>query len=121
MCGGNGAAVERRREGWAGGPETDDERRAREQVAAKVGLYSHVGSYVAVILLLAAINLLTSPGYLWFLWPAMGWGIGVASHAFGILGKTWEERQVRALLGPDAPRQRERERAGEGERLWPDL
>jgi hypothetical protein len=49
------------------------------------GFLSHLGPYIIVIGCLAAINLLTSPSYPWFLWPAMGWGIGVALHLWGLL------------------------------------
>jgi biotin-(acetyl-CoA carboxylase) ligase len=49
------------------------------------GFLSHLGPYMIVIGCLAAINLLTSPSYPWFLWPAMGWGIGVALHLWGVL------------------------------------
>ena len=31
--------------------------------------------------LLVAINLATSTRYLWFMWPLLGWGIGVFIHA----------------------------------------
>ncbi len=50
------------------------------------GLVAHVSAYVVVCGGLAAVNLLTSPDYLWFLWPVFGWGIGVASHVTGALG-----------------------------------
>lgn len=50
------------------------------------GLVAHVSAYVVVCGALAAVNLLASPGYLWFIWPLFGWGIGVASHVAGVLG-----------------------------------
>ena len=40
---------------------------------------NHLRSYVIVIGALALVNLFTSE-YPWFLWPALGWGIGLASH-----------------------------------------
>lgn len=38
----------------------------------------HLAVYAVVIAGLAAIDLITSPGHLWFHYPALGWGIGVA-------------------------------------------
>lgn len=67
--------------------------------------YMHLIQYAAVITLLAIINLVTSPGYLWFLWPALGWGIGIASHALStfellpFLNARWEKEQVEKYLG----------------------
>jgi hypothetical protein len=41
--------------------------------------------YLAVNALLIVINLATTPGKYWFYWPLLGWGIGIAGHAFGVL------------------------------------
>lgn len=43
-------------------------------------LGAHAAVYGAVILGLAVLNLLTSPGALWFLWPALGWGVALAAE-----------------------------------------
>jgi len=53
-----------------------------------------------LISFLIVLNLITSPGYLWFIWPMMGWGIGVAAHAAGTfgIGKDGEERKIRELM-----------------------
>ncbi len=40
---------------------------------------------------------LTSPGYLWVIWPALGWGIGLAFHAmdtFGLIADKNKEREM---------------------------
>ncbi len=57
---------------------------AKKRVEAKMSFYTHVSVYVAIILLLAVINLSFSPGTLWFHWPMMGWGIAVVLHAFAV-------------------------------------
>lgn len=44
---------------------------------------SHVLSYTLVMALLVGIWAITGTGYFWPVWPMMGWGIGVASHALG--------------------------------------
>ena len=45
----------------------------------------HLGSYIIVIGMLTVINLMTSADSLWVVWPAMGWGIGLAFHLMGVL------------------------------------
>lgn len=46
------------------------------------GLRIHLAVYLAVNILLLVINLGVSPHKLWFFWPALGWGLGIAGHAF---------------------------------------
>ena len=68
------------------------------------GFYIHAVQYVVVIAGLAVINLFTNPDYLWFLWAAFGWGIGVAVHGLSVFeivnlfGDEWERRQVAKRL-----------------------
>lgn len=57
-------------------------QRARKRAVTKLGFYKHFLVYFAVMVLLIAINLITSPGYQWFIWPMLGWGLAVAIHAF---------------------------------------
>jgi hypothetical protein len=46
------------------------------------GLQIHLIVYVAMNVLLVAVNFLVSPHHLWFYWPALGWGLGIVGHAF---------------------------------------
>jgi len=45
--------------------------------------------------------------YMWFLWAAFGWGIGVFFHALNtfkwnpFFGKDWEKRKIEELLEKD--------------------
>ena len=55
-------------------------QRARKRVEAKIGFYIHLTVYIVVNMILIIINLLTSSHYLWFIWPLMGWGIGIFFH-----------------------------------------
>jgi hypothetical protein len=60
-------------------------QRGRQQAAARRehamrGYSHHLRTYIAVMALLVAIWALTGMGYLWPVWPALGWGIGLASH-----------------------------------------
>ena len=69
----------------------DAYRQACCRVDAKLGFYGHIGIYIAVNLLLVVINLTTSPHYFWFIWPLLGWGIGVTAHGVGtflLLGRS---------------------------------
>ena len=67
-------------------PEVDEVARseARARASKKLEFYKHVLAYVVVISGLAAINLSTGGGYLWFVWPALGWGVGLLVHAINV-------------------------------------
>jgi len=56
--------------------------RALCRARMKMALYIHATVFVSVILLLIVINLLTTPGNLWVVWPFLGWGIGLLLHWF---------------------------------------
>jgi hypothetical protein len=55
---------------------------ARKIAIRKVGFIRHAATYLIVMAVLAIINNTTWGGYQWWLWPALGWGIGVVSHFF---------------------------------------
>jgi hypothetical protein len=59
-------------------------QRAKRKVEAKIGFFIHLAVYIVVNILLIIINISTTPQYLWFKWPLIGWGIGVIFHALGI-------------------------------------
>jgi len=64
-------------------------------------LLANVAAYVVVIALMAAVNLWRSPHNLWFIWVALGWGIGVAAHALAFfLRRT--KRPERIFADPKA-------------------
>src|SRR3712207_3581332 len=79
-------------------------RQARRWVLQLKGFYSHLASFVVVNAGLVVINLLFTPGYLWFLWPLLGWGIGLLSHVAGVFRpfrvfpRDWEERKIREYM-----------------------
>ncbi|QUD86321.1 2TM domain-containing protein [Phenylobacterium montanum] len=82
-----------------------DEALALAHVRKLKGFYMHLMQYLIVIPLLAGFNLYSSPHYWWFVWPALGWGLGVAAHGFSVFGAVpfldgaWEKRQVEKYLG----------------------
>lgn len=51
------------------------------------GFTVHAFTYVAVILLLLFINVTRTPNLWWSLWVALGWGAGLAFHAWCAFGK----------------------------------
>src|SRR5262249_34038442 len=65
--------------------EEDIVRRARQRAAAEVGFYAHLQSYLGVIAFLALINFFTT-WYPWFIWPALGWGVGIFAHYMAVFG-----------------------------------
>ncbi|WP_305819158.1 2TM domain-containing protein [Photobacterium leiognathi] len=84
---------------------TEDEKQAIEYVKSIKEFYSHFVTYLLVITGLFVINYFTSPDYWWAVWPALGWGIGIVSHALSafeilnIFGPEWERKQVEKRLG----------------------
>lgn len=39
--------------------------------------FENLKRYLAVLALLTVINLITSPNYLWVIWPALGMGVAL--------------------------------------------
>jgi len=61
--------------------------RARKRATAEAGFFVHLMWYGIIIGFLFVVNLLTTPfGYQWWVWPALGWGFGVASHFSAVYG-----------------------------------
>jgi hypothetical protein len=75
-------------------------RQAERQADVKLGFRSHLFAYVLVNAGLVAINLVTSPGYFWAIWPIIGWGLGLVAHGVAVYhfsGDT-RERAIEAEL-----------------------
>jgi two-component system LytT family sensor kinase len=66
--------------------------------------YRNLALYGAIVLGLALLNALVSPGRYWFQWPALGLALAGAIQGASLfvftdwLGADWEERKVRSLL-----------------------
>jgi sensor histidine kinase YesM len=81
--------------------------RARRQVRMMRGFYMNLSAYVVVITGLCLINLTFSPQKIWFIFPAMGWGIGLLIHGATVwgrsfwLGNDWEEKKIQQLLAKE--------------------
>ncbi|APE48269.1 hypothetical protein BO996_10590 [Delftia sp. HK171] len=72
------------------------ERMARRRAGAKMGWMIHASVYVLVNLGLAALSL--SQGRHWAIFPALGWGLGLAIHGavvwLALPGNGWHGRMV---------------------------
>jgi hypothetical protein len=82
-----------------GSPDEEALRlKAEKRVKEKMGLATHVGVYLIINIFLVIIWSLTGAGYPWFLWVIVGWGVGLALHAFGyfvgLKGETRKEHMV---------------------------
>ena len=91
---------------------SDEEyQKARKRVRAKKGFYWHLASYAITISFLFGINILTDPNELWFLYPALAWGVSILFHFIGVFGipglnfndKNWEEKEIEKELRKIAP------------------
>ena len=78
--------------------------RAKERVEEIKGFYIHLMVYIVVNGFLVAINYMTFWGYKWFIWPLLGWGIGLLIHFAatfifeGFLGHDWEDRKIKQIM-----------------------
>jgi len=82
-------------------------QRARKRAAAEAGFYVHLMWYGLVIGFLFFINLVTTPGgFQWWVFPAIGWGFGLASHFIAVFGWRWVHERV---FEPAIKREVERE------------
>ena len=66
----------------------DPRRSAQRSAAARRGVQIHLGAYLAVSVLMIGIWLVTAvtagAWYFWPVWPILGWGIGIVSHAIPV-------------------------------------
>jgi uncharacterized membrane protein YecN with MAPEG domain len=80
-------------------------KKAKKRVEELKKFYGNVVTYVAINIILIIINLVTSPGTLWFYWVTIFWGIAILLHASRVfilrgrfLGEEWEEKKIRDLM-----------------------
>ena len=84
----------------------DDYAKARKKVLEKKEFYGHLSTYLVVCFSLFLLNMLTAPYHWWFIYPTLGWGIGLFAHfvnTFGFPGtqnysKEWEEEEIQREL-----------------------
>lgn len=82
-----------------------NEEKTIEHVRDLKAFYQHALTYVCVVSGLFVLNVITNPGNLWAVWPAIGWGIGVFFHGINVFelinffGPRWEKKQIEKRLG----------------------
>ena len=59
-------------------------QKAKKRVKEKVGFFIHLFVYIVVNVVLIIINLSSSSPGIWFIWPLVGWGIGILFHGLGV-------------------------------------
>jgi hypothetical protein len=90
-------------------PDQQLERRARRRAGMKMAWYLHAAVYVLVNSVLAVISA-SSNGH-WAIFPALGWGLGLAIHGIvvfiatggGGLQARMVERERRKLRASEEP------------------
>jgi len=87
--------------------DQDAYERARRRVEARFGFYIHLAVYVAVNALLVVLNLVYSPDCLWFLWPLLGWGIGIGFHGLSIFAFPWASAVKSRMIERELQRQKD--------------
>ena len=82
---------------------------AKRRVKELRDFYRNLLTYVAVNIFLIIINLITSPGSLWFYWVTIFWGLAILLHASKVfilkgkfLGKEWEEKKIKEMMGKES-------------------
>ena len=66
----------------------DPRRRAARVAAARRGVRAHLGAYLAMAVIVltvwAAVAITTGAAYFWPIWPILGAGVGLVSHAMSV-------------------------------------
>lgn len=77
---------------------------AQKKVKEIRKFYEHLTVFVLVNPIVMVVNLITSPGHLWFLYCLFGWGIAVvldglkAFNYAPFFNKEWEEKKIKEIL-----------------------
>jgi hypothetical protein len=89
-------------------PTLTQYQRAERQLAtrqARTGFRTHATAYFLVIPMLALINILAVPEFLWFEFPMLGWGLGLLLHyRLGVRGAAEQATRHQALVASAATR-----------------
>jgi len=78
--------------------------KAKKRVKKVKEFYIHLIVYICVNSFFIIVNLLNSSGGYWFIFPLLGWGIGLFSHGAGtfnfipFLNKDWENRKIKQYM-----------------------
>jgi hypothetical protein len=74
--------------------------KAKKRVEELKGFYGNFTTYCIVIPSLVLINYFTYWDHKWFIYPMLGWGLGVLFHGVSVFGygKSWEERKIQEII-----------------------
>ena len=78
-------------------------RRAHRRMKAIQVFYAHLTVYFGVNLMLFFVDMFTGSG-IWFFWPVLVWGGGIALHAsitfrwLPFFSSEWEEAKIRDIM-----------------------
>lgn len=79
-------------------------KEAKRHVWRLKGFYSHLASFLLVIVFLTILNAIVSPGTWWVKWVFLGWGLGVLMHALDTFrflpynSKHWEQKKIQEYI-----------------------
>ena len=77
--------------------------KAKKRVEELKGFYGNFTTYCIVIPSLVLINYFTYWDHKWFIYPMLGWGLGVLFHGVSVFGygKSWEERKIQEIINKE--------------------
>lgn len=84
--------------------EEDRYYRAQKRVGEIKKFYEHLTVYVLVNPIVIVVNLMTSPGYLYFIWSLLGWGMAVVLHGLKVFNfapffdEKWENQKISEFM-----------------------
>lgn len=86
--------------------------KAQEKVKNIRKFYEHLTVYLICNPIVIAVNLMFSPGYLYFWYSLSGWGVAIVLHGlkafdrFPFFSKEWEKRKIDKILGKENNKQK---------------
>lgn len=75
----------------------EEYKNAKRAVNEKLGFYTHLSVYLLVNLFFLILNL-KQGGFIWAIYPAAGWGIGLLFHGLSVFSffnnQSWKQKQI---------------------------
>ena len=98
----------------------DIEEKVKKRIEVRKGFMIHFGIYCAFVAFFFLINVFTSGfGDWWFQWPALGWGVGVASHYIAAFGFPGTQQMVEKWEMEETAREMKKWRESSGKKSLP--
>ncbi|MGB0949700.1 MAG: 2TM domain-containing protein [Marinirhabdus sp.] len=82
-------------------------RMAVDRIKELREFYWHLSIYSIFVLVFIVLNVMTT-SFPWAIFPILGWGTGLASHAactfnwYPLFGKDWEARKIKEYMAKDS-------------------